>query len=398
MASLLPAHRHPTLFLHDFRDHHNAPVRLTKFMLNEIDYDVSMVAAFGVMLKTAKVMHIAHEKRFLSLMDTIQSVATDHIESSDRFLPGRVNGPNSFHLTSIHTSNSEGIKDLIRTIWIKKEDFILYVKPQDDISYQLTPRSFTLSLAPFKTFKTLIASTGDPTIDKTHLAMLDRYFVGLYENSMESQRGNFKLYSCNSPKNREVRSLHLIRDYFETLDKKTTDVEKIECISLLMRDLLQQHLYYDGNGRTIYLLANFLMIQNNLAPFYPVNMCIFDANSLDRMVGEVIEGQKRFVEFFGDFNTLSEKLKAYDQKLDELCSLLREQSLYELFEAYDRRDFTEIFKVSASDERYFDLFKFMLRNIRHFNTEYSREYNTDTARVIARSNQNFDLLDYLQTD
>jgi ankyrin repeat protein len=150
-------------------------------------------------------------------------------------------------------------------------------------------------------------------------------------------------------------------------------------------------MFADGNGRTVFIFANLLLSMNNLPPFYPNNMCIFDANSMPRMVREVIEGQKRFRAMFGTKEEFNHNLEAYKKAVENLSALILTKftKIKSIVTALNERNFNLLLRQSAISEDRIELLKFLLENHSFLNIDPSSAGQTSgTALDIAKKHGN----------
>ncbi|MDP1879920.1 MAG: Fic family protein [Parachlamydiaceae bacterium] len=381
---LLPAHS--TQIMIDLVSSYNTNTQptLQNFILREKNYDLAFCSAWekGMQLESFK-----NSKSFLNALDEIYSLAMSHLPKFERVgkgfkpLQGRTFALNYYGLLKNVCSDEEGIKDIIRKIWIDQEDDLELCLRNNELCYVVSKDNVILDSDENTIPMNLVGDTRQET-----LSQIFNLLMPLYTNENGSLDPGVLCRKSNGVE-REKKALKTIDRYFELINLEDSPVNKIRVIASTIRDLMQIHLYFDGNGRSLYILANVLFKQNNLQPFYPKNMCMFDGNSIEKMESELLEGQERFSTFFGSLSDLNDRLKNYSDCIIELKNLTNNHKTVQ--KLFDERNFNLLLRQSASNSITLDLLEFLLANATTLPIDiFSRGEKFGNALDIAKKYEN----------
>ncbi|CCB86349.1 unknown protein [Parachlamydia acanthamoebae UV-7] len=389
--------QHTTQFMLDYKHAvTNERVSLGEFMKNEKNYDIAFCRAW----EEIEPFHISNQTTpndLLMTLDKIQKCSISHLDNQKQ---GRAER-NFFGISKGYPTDEEGIKDLIIKIWVDKEPFILQVLAEDNLeeAYILTKDDLKYYNNAGQTIN-IKPSSNDRT--KT-VSLMFQKIIPCYRKGDCLGRERLILKNHSAPNERETAALKIFEKFLNMMKIECLSTnEKIETIATTMRDLLQQHIYYDGNARSLYILSNFLLQQYGLEMFYPENMCLFDANSKGKMVSEICIGQNRFANIFGDEKALTENLKKYKQTVLDLQELintqtLKSQSINTLQSAFDERNFNLLLRLSATISGNTTLLKFLLENAKVLNIDITASgKKSGTALDIAVKGSNQEAITLLQ--
>ena len=119
-----------------------------------------------------------------------------------------------------------------------------------------------------------------------------------------------------------------------------------------------------------------------MAPFYPNNMCVFDANSVNTMVKEVVEGQERFSSMFGTNEELTENLKEYKFTVESLKT--KYSKFNDLMKTIKDRNFNLLLRQAATIKNSTELLEYLLKNMHILNIDInSKGQKSGTALDVA---------------
>ena len=394
MASV-STHSHPTYFMIDLESP-TGQVTLQKFMSQEKNYDLAFCETWQEIIHPSKDFKITNAEKLLKLLDVIQKSSLRHLpalkkvagEGNYERTHGRADGKNWYGISKNCNTDEQGIVDLLEKIWIAKDDFQLVVLTDDKSKrYIITNKEFILVTNNGENQEILFKNDES---NKESLNKIIQIVMPLYHKG-DSPDGTFRMLifrDCKADE-REKKAIKIFNTYLEgikaaekpkteesketkskvseaTAKLKGSDLEKIKIIALTIRDHMQLHRYYDGNGRSLYLLANLLLHQNKLPMFYPRNMCMFDGNSLDKMIQEIVAGQERFAKMFGNVAQLTVGLNTYSNAVLEIQQIFvnkfSEDAHNSLKIACDDRNFDLLLRQTAQKEKYFVLLEFLLNN------------------------------------
>lgn len=386
-------HRHSTLFMLDLEATNGEEATMQDFISREPDYDLAFCEAWNT-IDIVKNERLPHSKQLLELLDKIQKVALGHLPlirvvgSGYQKIHGRADGLNYFGLfNNTPNSNEEGITDIIKKIWVNRESFGLQAMINNHSRYVLTDNNLTL----ISENKNKVLFCNNTNSNKETFSEIAHIFLSLYKQGLfENERARIILMQNKNATEREIEALQILDIYFKEIKTKDKAVEKIETISCLIRDLMQLHLFYDGNGRSLYLLANLLLYQNDLPLFYPKNMCMFDGNGVDTMVEEILGGQQRFVSMFGSQESLTNSLREYKEAITQLKSFINKNfpSHPALNKSINERNLNLLFRQSVTAPNN-DLLKLLLSNKEIIGIDiFSKGLTSGNALMIAQKRNN----------
>jgi Fic/DOC family len=379
-------HSHPTQFLIDLEDMggKGKPCTLKSFMEREKNYDLAFCKAWKVFIINADTP-LPDSNAFLHLLDTIQSAALSHLsefktEKELQTLQGRAckeEGFNYFCLSS-QCSDRGGVQDLINKIF-SGENLELHIRKINKDYFILNNKKFTK--------KNMLLNEAETIFFKTDNAKnyIMNTILSFYRDMGTKEIRYILVVNQTMGRQRQEKALEIIDLYFKKIREAESEEDKIKIVAFAMRDLLQLHLYWDGNGRSLYILANLLLHQNGLPLFYPTNMCLFDANSIKKIVEEIKEGQKRFKFFFGNKTMLTQGLELYSKTVQKLQTLVKAQfsSFPKISNSLSERNFNLLLRQSSSDKEFFLLLKFLLK--------HSKELGIDIASFGEKSGTALDV-------
>lgn len=378
---------HPTTFFLD-RCH---PITgkqdtLQEYVNREDNSDVSFCQAWLGMnrvLKIAIYERSPNSQELLNILDVIQKHALSHFPPFQFINPfivkpihGKTEVPNWYGISKGTNADEQGIIDLIRKIWVDKETCELVVTPEDsnlDQVYVLRRDALILITDDDqqKTIYTNETSTCQNTLEKINDLFVSLFDDGINttENGKPIKYDRMKLVCYGTAEERQRKALKILGNLFTNIKAKESEREKIELICITARDLMQQHPYYDGNARAVFIFANFLLRINGLQAFYPQNMCMFDANSVERMVQEVQGGQERLTSSYGSEDDLTNGLDKYLQALQNASPLVKDSHI--LLKIFSSRNFDLLLRQASQSLEDINLVSFLLEHIETLNIDKS---------------------------
>jgi Fic/DOC family len=366
------------------------------YMKREDNYDLSFCEAWINHVNT-KVIDDA-EKLFEFFMK-IQKTAMNHIEligktsQGKRYQSGIYIG-NTYCVSNSLVSDLEGIKELVSQVWFDKKNTLVTVYSEKKLDgfhdiYFLNKDGFYNRNTKLKINTQIFSNDSSKESFEIILNTIQKYYdVGLLEGGFSPLRIQ-PLY--DSKESKKAKAVELFNNYLISIKNLELNEEKILKICDLCRELEQLHLFYDGNGRSVFILANLLACWNNLNPFYPKNMCIFDANSLRTMVQEVTEGQERFTSLFGSKEQFTRDLNEYKIKVEILTGFAKEKfSKFDvIMKSVKERNFNLLLRQAVSSKNTKELLEFLLQNLSPLNIDInSKGEKSGTAMDIAVKNKN----------
>lgn len=383
---------------------------LQHYVMREENYDLNFCAAW---LNHSNTESIDDAEQYFEFFMKIQKVAMLHIEQLGRTSMGQsyesgicaIKGY-GYDVNKGFCSNFEGIKELARQIWFdqKKVTIILYSKMREDNYYKfrdvcvLENKRFykrigyyNLSSNRFERRSQKIWEEINDYSENQFAKILDKIH-DYYD--VEAVKGHVPVFITSQYENLEekkAKAIELFNDYLLGIRDLTSKDEKIVKICELCRELEQLHLFFDGNGRSVYILANILLDWNGLNLFYPRNMCMFDANSLSTMVQEIIEGQERFASMFGSKEQLSKHLSEYHVTVVSLVELTKEKfsKFNAIMTSVKERNFNLLLRQSAAKKEAQELLEFLLKHMQTLNIDiHSKGEKSGTAMDVAIKNEN----------
>lgn len=403
---------HPTNFIIDFEPYDSGKKSsLIDFVEREPGgYDLAFCEAWEFS-QTVKVGSLDIPEDLLAFLDRIQAISIKHLSKEiesrstavygitdalirkDRInVHGRVSQQaiNGFFLVPGPCSDKEGIKELIDSIWNKKTTFYITAALGEEISYLLNNRTF--AIIDNRSGRKL--GLLEPTQENFEK------IIDCYERYPSYDRQPpITLCNATDPKERERQVLRIFERYITQIKLDDSPEKKIQTIAITIRDIIQRHIYIDGNGRSSFFLANTLMKLNDLLPFYPRNMCMFEGNSVKTMVREVLLGQKRFSLMFKDATQLTEGLKVYCDAVSGLANLIEGNypGLKPLKESFEKRDYNQLLRRSAVAPKYKALLQYLLDNRSALAVNiFSRGLGSGTVLDVALKNDNKDAIELLE--
>lgn len=399
---------HPTNFMINF-EHHEANGKhdnLQDCVNREHNYDLSFVDAWKKVIKY-KDSKLSTAGALLGFLDKIHNRAINHlyevIEEDGHVTPiyGRA-AENCKAITKNLLSDEEGIKDIIKKIWIDKMPAHLIIKTENpnhryivsnDQFYkryrdpELPGHDEPLLKNDFETSK--------KTIDEIYKIVLPLYRK---RTPIDATDASVILGHQTTKKEKAQHAIKILNAYCENIQSARSEKDKIKVIAHTIRDLAQLRLYHKGNARSLFMMANFLFYQNNVRSFYPRNMNMFLGNSVDKMMKEISVGQDRFAKMFGSEKALTTGLAQYKKTVVKLRKVITSvSSEYAFDKAYTDRNFNFLLRLSASKEQYFPLLQFLLVNRAALNIDISSKGQTSgTALDIATKSGNAQAIDLLK--
>lgn len=373
-SSSQPATSSVTQFMIDYVSVTGALESLQDYVRRETNYDLAFCTAWQFLFDDKHRKNYnesSNQPLFLvKLLDDLQAKAMGHLphhheidlgygQTGIQPIQGRVSfAYNYYGLVKDWSADEAGIQELVSDILTgKKGDFNELVIHSD------TPgkgphvlKNDGLYIETHSSLKKLPLSTRE---------IMDFILKEFRKGPSKSGSDRMNLYVIHGGKRTE-RELMILSQYCEEIKSAETPDQKIHVIGNTMRNLMQLHLYYDGNGRSMVMLANWLLYTNGLPLFYPDNMCIFDANSLKKIHQLITDGQTRFRHLFHDEPRLTASLTAWRETVMALNELINAQPLIKkeldvLKISFKNRDFNLLLRQSAANPRIIDLLRFLLR-------------------------------------
>lgn len=405
----LNQHRHCTQFMLDFiacevKKETNS---FQDYMKREDNYDLSFCEAWIDHVNADVMDDVNDAEKLFEFFMRIQKTAMKHIEQigttshGQRYQSGIFMG-NTYCVSNSLVSDAEGIKELISQIWFDNKETHLTVYSEKNLKgfhdiYFLTKDGF-YRRDPQKNINTQIFSNDHSM--KAFEVILNTiqkfYNVGFLEGGVSPLRIQ-STYSSKEKK--KEKAVELMSIYLKSIKESQTNEEKILKICTLCRELEQLHLFHDGNGRSVFILANVLLGWNGLNPFYPKNICIFDANSLKTLFREIIEGQERFASMFGSKEKFTNDLSIYKNRVENLKLLVNERfsKFHLIIKSVNERNFNFLLRQSAFNKSTTELLEFLLQNLSFFNIDiHSKGEKSGTAMDVAVKNKNEEAIHLLK--
>lgn len=376
---------------------------LQDYIEREPGYDLAFCAAWKE-VDSVKDEKVETPNKLLYLLDQIQRCALQHlprvrqVDKGYQIIHGRAE-MNYFGLTDNVNCNLEGIKEVIRKIWIDQNPFTLITIDEMNPKRRLilTKDCFFASYSDEqknKTIENYRASTAEATCNTITKQLAGHFQKGICQNGLDRM-----ILFINIPlKEREKMALSILDSYFVEKTHAVSPEAKIKTIFKAISALSQLHLYYDGNGRSLYMLANLLLYQEGLPLFYPENMCIFEASDINTITKKILEGQDRFKILFGTAKTISKGLTEYAEAVIKTKKIIADNyptNSY-LNRSFTSRNFNLLLRQCAIDKKYFPLLKFLVNNSTILSIDLSsRGKKSGSAIDIAKSNNNSDAIQLL---
>lgn len=358
---------HFTQFLLDFMTSTGEQEKLTDYMIREANYDVAFIQAFlyafednQQLMDTLETPHL-----LMKFLDNIQSKALSHLpkikminKNAAQLIHGKAFMPNFYGLSKDWNSDEEGICDLVKLALDPKINRHLVVH------YDNAPLCYVEKNGYFReTDEEKIQLYSAEQTQEITAEVLKEYRKGPLKN----QHDRLVLFIVANEQQRHELALESAAQFQQTINQCLNDAEKIETIGRFIKELMQLHLYCDGNGRSLFILANRLLTAHGLKPFYPTQLCPFDGNSLEKMGKEISEGQKRFTQLFGSHEQLCANLNQYKEMIDKIAQMIQEMTPMQgiktdLMTPFKERNFNLLLRRTATSPDYFSLFKLLLDN------------------------------------
>lgn len=349
----------PSQFMVDFQCAAGGQENIQDYVKREPGYDVAFCNAWEEM-DAVKDNLLTDSQGFLALLDKIHKYAISHLPGDKQ---GRSNSGIFFALIKNQNSNEQGIKDIIKKIWINREPFHLIAsnafsgeiwRLSNDAIYDISEKH-DIAIIENKNL-----NNNEVVFDEICGDLIKFYNQDL----LLANAPPLIIYQETNINQREQRAIQIIDQYFCEIKTKTSTVEKITTVCAVIRDLSQLHLYIDGNGRSLYMMANLLLYQNGLESCYPRNMCIFEGNSLEKQLQEVEEGQQRFTSMFESLPTLTKALKDYRNTVKKLEGIVKTSfsKIPSLNQSVKERNFNLMLRQAAAEPQGSQLLELLLEN------------------------------------
>lgn len=397
---------HPTYFLMDFelpkeRDQET----LIDYVKREPNYDLAFCQAWGA-FKLFKDEPVHRPYELLDIIDAIQEKALNHVSNFFRCRADEMH----FGLGRSWNCDVEGLKALIFDIWINQIDLKMMIidtetKPKWSFQneslgvkfankYILSKKKFVfIDNKSGNVTRKILAKNGSDRSET--LVNIERDIVELYEDEKQWKNTGlnytpFVLISKKNSLEKDKKARQIFEDYFKEIPKASSDEEKIRVIVKALRSLMLLHLYRDGNGRTLFILTNLLLYQNQLKLTQLKNMCLFEGFSIDRLVREVIEGQDRFEKHFSNEKELSTGLKEYKKAVLQIKQLKKKSSLSNSTKtSFKERDFNSLFRKLAKGKENIELLQFLIDHAAQLNIDlFSKGLRSGNALDVAIKYEN----------
>lgn len=331
------------------------------FVEREPGYDTAFHQAFKYSLVNRNINYDTPEKLF-ELFTSIHRFAVTHLKKDAQESCGYSFKSQNFVILKGPACNSYGLKALIEKIWKHKASFELRLRLGSDRMIILNSTN-CYEVERYKVEDT-IQEAIKPVYEhpeEVSLEEISEEWLKVFE-----KKKPFFLTNGTKREKREILVLESAKKYLLTLASKGLLGEEavMQAIAVFMQDLMQLHYFNDGNARTCYLLANLLMLQNGLAPFYPDNMCLFDANSISKMVRQMSKGVHTFAEKFGSIEQLESSLDEYYQTVENLKILLGELAPSNGANLIERGRFEHLLRKMAAknDSKSLEILTFLISN------------------------------------
>lgn len=403
---------HPLYFLMDFCGHDGKQDILQNYIKREPNYDLAFCStwqlAFGDS-SNQKHFEMAPDKEYflVDFLNAIQDKSLSHLPAMREVAVGerigyqRIHGRaehfNYYGLVKDRTTDEAGVKELIEGILSgQKQGFNELRIVLEEMDCQLVLKEDGLYVLDDNVDLKKLDLTSQEVID----AVLKEYHKGACSN----QQDRLCVIIRKSLEERMARERGIFSNFLADMKKAETDETKIKTIALVIRDLMQLHLYWDGNGRSLFLFANWLLHTHHLPLFYPTNMCVFDANSIDKMYKEIIEGQQRFTDSFGTKDELTEGLNTYRTLILDLEKLIYTQALPTkelsiLNTSFAKRELNLLFRQLTTNTNTIGILKFLLDNADalHVNIFEKGKASGKDALDVAKEHHNEAAIELLST-
>jgi len=375
MNNLNPIKTHFTQFTIDLiHKETSEPTSIQQFVENEPEYDLAFCSGMKI-LETNHSKLIIDPKIFLSTLDQINKSSISHLQLKNDEKPSL----NHFPINKDITSDEVGIREIIKKIWLEQSHYALIAR-SDNISYayHLTHEYFALQKGENQSHQILYKNNSinrEETLTLISTKILELYRRGL---CIKMKQNRLVMVIHIEASEREKLALSIISDYFKQMNQAQSDLEQKHAIIHVIKNLSHLHLYNDGNARSLYILANLLLLQNGMRMFYPQNMCVFEGCSIDHLVDEISEGQERFKLMFGSKEELIEGLNAYESAVTKLKSFILPDNMRQ---ALDKRNFNFLLRLTAALPRHLPELKFLLENKQILNIDIKAKGKTSGSAL-----------------
>lgn len=370
---------HATQFIIDFRNASGGQDTLQDYVERETDYDLAFCDTWQSYFGKPDFKKVSQDLLFgkenntnilekihylMQLLEKIQIISLQHLADfktvGNKYKPlkGRAKF-NWFGLVKDHTADEKGICHLVNAILTgEKQGFnILQINTDSPTKYFLVNETGLIAIRGQEMY----------AIDYSKEQIIDFVVTEFNKGKCQGKQLRLGLQSVKSIEERITQEQKLFQIFFEKMQHADTEQAKIETIATTMQDIMQLHIYCDGNGRSLFILANWLFWLLDIPLFYPDNMCIFDANSLKKMCSEIAEGQDRFRDLFSDELTLTTALTSYRESILKLSNLINnsklpKNDLQTLNTNLKKRNVNILFRQSAAHAEGIKILKFLIEN------------------------------------
>jgi Fic/DOC family len=395
---------HPTYFIIDFQTLKGNQDTLQNYIKREPNYDLAFCSAWQFVFGS-----LAHKEKFeagqdkvnflIKFLDSIHDNSLQHMPNRRKIYRDNrrigygyqaIQGRAEFNYYGIYkdwTSDQKGIEELIQEILDGKK----YGFNELNIKLEETEQRLILTENGLHLLEGEVLKKLELSRNKIIKTIIDEYNKGPCSDGSD----RLILMVVKNSKERSIRQQLIFSEFLEKIQLSRTNEDKINTIASFMRDLMQLHLYWDGNGRSLFIFANWLLWVNDLPLFYPTNMCVFDANSHEKMYSEVNEGQKRFSELFGNKENLTGALNNYQTLITKLKQLINDPGISRedretLNNTFLSRELNLLFRQSATSPNKINILKFLLENASILNVDIYEKGKTSgkDALEVAKSNCN----------
>lgn len=374
---------------------------LQDYVKREPNYDLAFCKAWKQFKRNTD-QQICDATELLSILDQIHDCALSHlpqfitVQGGDQHIHGKAS-LNWFGFSKGVNSNAEGVREIIKKIWVEKDDAVLKVHSDDKFSYWLIKRNqitFTYPNEQTVEIDIKINEFSQEILEKIYTPVIELFDRGTCNNGSD----RIMFFVNLSVEERLAKATKILREYCKQIKEAFSEDKKIEVIAITIRDLSRLHIYYDGNARSLYILANILLKQNGLQLFYPTNMCIFDGCSIKKLKEEFTVGQKRFTEMFGDDKQLTKGLEEHEELVEKLNEITADYiSEFKVIKtSLDERNFNLLLRQSAFNNKLISLLKFLLDHSSPLKIDPASKGKKGNALEIATKSKNAEAIEQLQ--
>ncbi len=372
---------------------------LKDFMCREPDYDIAFCSAWHVAFNQIDDQPADTAELLFQLLDNIHTKALSHqpearelmIGKQKAYMPIQGRGYRNYYgLNQGWNSDAQGVQELAERILSSEHPAMNALEIRlENTENRIHVTNKGIHLPPScKTYLTQETITKQAILD----IIAGEYNKGCFRDNYD----RLIVVSTASVSEKAQWERTLFSNYLTAIKNADTDAVKIEHIIQLVQGLEQLHIYNDGNARSLYILANYLMAKNKLHLFYPDTMCIFDGYSKQALYEKIIEGQERFSANFVSHVHLSEKFVEYSASIRALQQHLDEMSATgvntkKLNTSFCERDFNLMLRQAAVAPWTLKVLRFLLEhaNLLHINI-HSQGKTSGTAMDVAKRYKNTD--------